>query len=137
MARYAAAAGLTAALAFVAAGWLLGDRVSPAALRGLALGGALATAGAIAGMALVAWSFGKSERVFLSALVAGMLGRLFVYGAVLVYVALRTALDPIATATGLLGIYLLLLVLEVRFAVRGLKGRGTQGRGTEGRGTPA
>jgi len=130
MARYAAAAGLTAALAWVAARLILGGRMAPAALRGLALGGALATVGAIAGMALVAWSFGRSERVFLSALVAGMLGRLFVYGAVLVYVALRTSLDPTATAAGLLGVYLLLLVLEVRFAVRGLKGQGTDGQGT-------
>ncbi|HEU4400760.1 MAG TPA: hypothetical protein VFT43_01515, partial [Candidatus Polarisedimenticolia bacterium] len=80
-----------------------------------------AALGAIGGMALVGWSFTKSERVFFSTLAFGLLGRLFLYGAVLVYVALRTTVDPLATAVGLLGCYVLFLALEVRFALLGLK----------------
>lgn len=131
IARYAATAVLLVAVVAAAGGWLLRDRLPAGTLRALALGGALATAGAVGGMALVAWSFRRSQRVFFAALVAGMLGRLFLYGAVLVYVALGTTVDATATAAGLLGFYVLLLALEVRFAVRGLTGRGS--RGPEGR----
>jgi hypothetical protein len=119
--RYAGGvAALT--LAAGAAGWVLRARMAPEVLRGGLLGLALAAAGAVAGLALTGWAFDKDQKRFFAALAIGMLGRLFVYGAALVYVALATSLDTTATALALLLFYMLFQVLELRFAVRGLRG---------------
>lgn len=66
----------------------------------------------------------NTQRI-LGALVAGMLARLALYGAVLVYVALRTALDVVAVAAWLLGSYVVLQVIEVRVTMRAAR-RGTR-----------
>ncbi len=122
IARYAGTVVAMAGLA-LGCGWLVRDRLDPPAVGGAALGITLAAAGAVTGMALTAWSFGKGQRVFFAALVIGILGRLFLYGAALVYVALKTAVDPTATAVALLGSYVAFQIVEVRFALVGLAGR--------------
>ena len=118
--RHAAAVVLLAGAA-AACGWIWGDRLPPGSLRGATLGVAVAALGSVAGMALTAWSFDKSQRVFLSTLAIGLLGRLFGYGGVLIYVALVTSIDPNASAVALMGSYVVFQVIEVRFALRGLK----------------
>jgi hypothetical protein len=126
MVRYAGTVVAIAGLA-LACGWLARDRLAPAALGGAALGIALAALGAIGGMALTAWAFARGQRAFFAALVTGILGRLFVYGAALVYVALKTSVDSTATAVALLGSYVAFQIVEVRFALVGLAGRRAPG----------
>jgi hypothetical protein len=120
--RYAALVLLIAAAVPAAIiGW--GGGLERPAVRGILLGAVLASAAAIAGMALLAWSFGRGHRQFFGALVLGILGRLLVFGGVLVYVALRAAaFDLIASAASLLGFYLVFQVLEMRFVLKGLTG---------------
>jgi len=125
LARYAAGVLLIAAVASAAA-WSWRERFGPGGYRGTLLGAALATIGALAGMALTAWSFDKGQREFMTALAAGMLGRLAGFGGVLVYVALRTTIDPIATAAALLTLYVVFQILEIRMVLAGLARR--QGR---------
>ncbi len=98
-----------------------GERVSPAAAQGALFGAGLAAVGAIAAVALNRWGFDKDPRRFFAALTLGILGRLLLYGAALVYVALRTRIDVTATAVSLLGFYVLFQVVEIRLALRGLK----------------
>jgi hypothetical protein len=99
--------------------------VSPAKVDGVVLGAALAAAGGIGGIVLIRWGLGKDQKKFFAALSAAILGRLLLYGAVLVVVALRTTIDLTSTAASLLAVYVLLQIVEVRVAVRGLrKGRG-------------
>ena len=109
-------------LAGAIAAWLARGRLGPAVTPGVVVGALLATAGAVAGLMLTAWSFDKEPRWFLGSMVFGILARLFVFGAALVYVALRTTIDPVATAGTLLGCYVLFQIIEVRFAMRGLAG---------------
>ena len=96
-------------------------RLEPGELTALLLGLFLAAAGALSWMGAAAWSIGRGHRAFMSALVLGILGRLVVYGAALIYVALRTTLDPVLLAGSLLGFYAVFMVLEVRFAVKALR----------------
>jgi len=98
-----------------------GERVSPAAAQGALFGAGLAAVGAIAAVALNRWGFDKDSRRFFAALTLGILGRLLLYGAALVYVALRTRIDVTATAASLLGFYVLFQIVEIRLALRGLK----------------
>ena len=114
--RYAALVALFGA-AGVAAAWLMRERLGSAAARGAMLGAGLATAGALAGMLLLAWALDRGTRAFLAALALGILGRLVVYGATLVYVALRTQMDLMATVGALLAFYIAHQVLEIRFAL--------------------
>ncbi|MFQ5878285.1 MAG: hypothetical protein ACE5JH_11485 [Acidobacteriota bacterium] len=122
IARYAGTVAVVA-LSVVLAVWLLRGRLDPGTADGGMLGAGLAAVGAVSGMLLTAWGFERDQKRFLAALALGILGRLAVYGAVLVYVALRTPIDPLATAAALLGCYVLFQVVEVRFVLRGLKGR--------------
>ena len=99
------------------------DRLGEAALRGALLGDALASAGAIAGMALFAWSLPRPAGPFAGAVLLGFLGRLVVFGAALIVVGLRAkGIDLAATAVSLLGFYAVFQVLEVRFVLKGLRG---------------
>jgi len=121
--RYAALVLLIAAAGSAAIAFWRGGLESPVT-RGVLLGAALASFGAIAGMALLAWSYGRGQTQFFGALVIGILGRLLVFGGVLVYVALRAAaFDLIASAASLLGFYVVFQVLEMRFVLKGLAGR--------------
>jgi hypothetical protein len=119
--RYAGTILLLAGACTVAL-WLWGHALAPAVQRGILAGTALAALGALAAMGLTAWSLHRSQKTFFAAMVLGILGRLVGYGAVLVYVALKTTLDPNATAAALLGFYVIFQVIEVRFAARRLKG---------------
>ncbi|OLD64698.1 MAG: hypothetical protein AUI47_04760 [Acidobacteria bacterium 13_1_40CM_2_68_5] len=99
-----------------------GDRLGETALRGALLGAGLATAGAIAGMALFAWSLPRRTGQFVGALLLGFLGRLVVFGAALIVVGLRArGFDLAALAVSLLGFYGVFQILEVRFVLKGLR----------------
>jgi hypothetical protein len=51
-----------------------------------------------------------------------------VYGATLIYVALGTSIDPLATAVAMLGFHVVFMILEIHFALRRLRaGSGRQG----------
>ena len=122
--RYAVAVfvvGCLGAALIVASGGRLGE----AGVRGALLGAVLACLGAVGGMALLAGSFERGPRKLFGALVGGILARLLIFGAVLVYVGLRAAasFDLIATAAALLGFTVIFEWLEVRFVLRGLRGK--------------
>jgi hypothetical protein len=70
---------------------------------------------------LSAWGFDKGQKQFFGALLLGILGRLVIYGATLIYVALRTSVDLIATVVAMLGYYVVFMVLEIRYALRRLR----------------
>lgn len=103
-------------------------RLEPEVMQGALVGGTLAVAGAIAGLLLSAWGFDKGQTQFFGALLFGILGRLVVYGATLIYVALGTSIDPLATAVAMLGFHVVFMILEIHFALRRLRaGQGRQG----------
>jgi len=77
--------------------------------------------GTIAGLVLTAWGFEKGQTQFFAALLFGILGRLVIYGATLIYVALGTSLDLIATAVAMMGFHVVFMILEIHFALRRLK----------------
>jgi hypothetical protein len=116
-ARYIGVVLLLTGAGVIAAGWLRGS-LPPAAIQGALLGLALSAAGAISWIVAAAATIDRGPRAFMAALALGILGRLVVYGATLVYVLMRTTLDPIWTAGSLMGSYAVFLVLEVRFALR-------------------
>jgi len=93
--------------------------VSPGSAGAAAVGVGAALAGSLLGVLLSrkARREQNTQRLF-GALVAGMLARLALYGAVIVYVALRTRLDPVAVAVWLLGSYLVSQVIEVTVTMR-------------------
>jgi len=113
------------ALAGALLAWSLGDRLPPGKASGIALGAALAGVGAVSWI-VVADRGRRHPQWFMMLLGLGILGRLVVYGAALIYVALRTAIDPVYLAGSLLGFHVVYMVLEVRFAMKGLRqaGRG-------------
>jgi len=111
-------AGIALAGALLA--WRLGDRLPPGKASGIALGAALAGVGAVSWI-VVADRGRRHPQWFMMLLGLGILGRLVVYGATLIYVALLTRIDPLWTAGSLLGFHVLFMMLEVRFALQGLK----------------
>ncbi len=119
-ARYTAVVLLFAA---IGAGilWAYRARLEPAVLEGAAIGGSLAVAGAISGLILSAWGFEKGQKEFFGALLLGILGRMVIYGATLIYVALQTSVDLIATIAAMLGLHVVFMVLEINFALRRLR----------------
>jgi len=120
-------AGIMLLAAVVAASLRLArGSLAPVRLEGLLLGLALATAGAVSWIMVASLTIGRGHQAFMAAQVLGILGRLVVYGASLIYVALRTTIDPVFLAGSLVGFHVIFLVLEVRFAVKGLQ-RAAQG----------
>ena len=101
--------------------WAYRARLEPGAFEGAAIGGSLAVAGAISGLFLLAWGFDKGQKQFFGALVLGILGRLVVYGATLIYLALQTSVDLIATIVAMLGLHVVFMVLEINFTLRRLR----------------
>lgn len=97
--------------------------MTSAALQGAVLGSALAAVGGAGGIALVRWGLDKDPKRFFAALGASILGRLLLYGAALVGVALRTTIDLTWTAASLLVVYVLFQIVEVRLLARGLAKR--------------
>ena len=125
--RYAVLMLLIAAVGSGGFAWWRGGVASPVE-RGVILGAALAALGAISGMALLAWSSGRGQTQFFGALMLGILGRLLVFGSVLIYLGLRPgAFDLTASAVSLLGFYVVFQILEMRFALRASAGRRTVG----------
>lgn len=125
--RYAALMLLIAAVGSGGFAWWRGGMAGPVE-RGALLGAALAALGAIGGTALLGWSLGRGEAQFFGALMLGILGRLAVFGGVLIYLGLRPgSFDLVATAVSLLGFYVVFQVLEMRFALRRSAGRRTEG----------
>jgi len=121
---------LALAAVALAGGWWYRDRMAAATLRGGMLGVTVAAAGAVGGMLLIAWAFEQDQKRFFGALAAGVLGRLALYGAVVVIVALRWpgTIDAVATAVALLTAYVVFQSLELRFVLRGLgKDQGARG----------
>ncbi len=97
-------------------------------INGALIGGALAVAGAIAGLILSAWGFDRGQKQFFAALLLGILGRLVIYGATLIYVALGTSANLIATVVAMLGFHVVFMVVEINFALRRLRaGKQRQG----------
>lgn len=100
-----------------------GDRLDGPSARGAILGAILAALGAVLGMALLDWSFERGTRQVVGAMLLGMLGRLTLFGGVLVFVGLLqpASCRMTAMAVSLLGFYFVFQALEVRFVVKGLK----------------
>jgi hypothetical protein len=111
---------LAVTLAGLVAAWTLQERLGPWRAAGFATGASLAGVGAATWIAAAAWAAKRGQKAFVGALGLGFLGRLVIYGATLLYVTLRTRVDPVWTAGALMGFYVLFLVEEVRFALRGL-----------------
>ncbi len=98
--------------------WLFRARFEPEVLQGAVVGGSLAVVGAVAGLLASAWGFDKGQKQFFGALLLGILGRLVLYGATLIYVALGTSVNLIATAVAMLGLHVIFMILEIHFALR-------------------
>jgi hypothetical protein len=113
-AAVAAGVGLAAAVF----SYVMLDRLPPGAAAGFALGAV--------SWILAAERGSRRPQSFLLLVGLGILGRLVVYGATLIYVALLTRIDPLWTAGSLLGFHVLLMMLEVRFALHGMKGPGAK-----------
>ena len=107
----------------VAVVWFNRDTLGESIAEGAILGAALAAAGTVGGMFLTAWAFDRGQGQFFAALMLGILARLMLYGAALVCIAFMTDIDPMPMAVSLLGFYVLFQVIEIRFALRGLRGK--------------
>jgi hypothetical protein len=116
-ARYVAAIlGIAGAAALAA--WAGRAALPPDAIAGVLIGLGLGAAGAISWILGAAWAAPRGGQAFLAVVVLGILARLVVYSATLVYVALRTRINLPWTAGALLGSYLAFIVLEVLYALR-------------------
>jgi hypothetical protein len=110
----------------------LRGRLGETSFRGVLAGEAVAAAGALFGAALLARAFERGPRAVFAAIVAGILGRMVLYGVALVWVALRTPLNATATAISLLLFYGVFQSLEVGLAFRGSGAGPGAGRGPGG-----
>ncbi len=126
MGRYAVAVALIAAAGSACIAAFRG-RIEEASVRGAILGAVLAAAGALLGIALLAWSTGRGAREFVGAVALGILGRLALFGGALVFVGLRRpeGLRITAVAASLLGFFFVFQALEVRFVMKGMKDAGS------------
>jgi hypothetical protein len=111
---------LAVTLAGIVWAWAMAERLGPGRAAGFGLGAALAGIGAATWIGAAAWAATRGQKAFMSALGLGILGRLVIYGATLLYVTLRTRVDPVWTAGALMGFYVLFMVEEIRFALGGL-----------------
>jgi len=92
---------------------LLNASIGEAARRAALLGGLLAAANTLVAYALVLWSERRSTRVFLGAVLGGMVGRMAVLLALVVALVVGLGLPSLPLAIGLLGYFVLFLVLEI------------------------
>ena len=123
MRRYALAVASIAAAgsAGIAAS---GGGLEGPAVRGAILGAVLAALGALFGMTLLVGSSGRGTQRFVGAVAVGMLGRLLLFGGVLVYLGLSrpAGFRMTAVAASLLGFFFVFQALEVLFVMKRLKG---------------
>jgi hypothetical protein len=111
--RYAVAVIAVVAVSFavlwpaLAAGF--GARARGAAL----VGGLLAAANTLVAYALVLWSERRSTKVFMGTVLGGMLGRMVIMLAAVVALVAWLGLPKVPLAVGLLGYFVLFLVLEI------------------------
>jgi len=123
MRRYALAVTLIAAAGSACIA-LWGGRLEGPSVRGAILGAVLAALGAVFGMALLAWSFERGARHFVGAVALGILGRMTLFGGVLICVGLLRPVNygMTAVAVSLLGFFFVFQALEVLFVVKRVKG---------------
>ena len=123
MARYAlgVVALAVAGSALVAA---RGERLGEASVRGALLGIAVAAAGSLGGMALLARGLERGPRQFMGALLIGILGRMLLFGAVLIGVGLGWPADCslAAVALSVVAFFFVFQGLEVWLVLRRSKG---------------
>lgn len=78
------------------------------------LGAGLATVLAVASVVLAVWAHDKPQRVFLTALLGGFVGRLMVFGGGVALLATATDFPVAAFMAALFGYYVLFQILEIR-----------------------
>jgi hypothetical protein len=111
--RYSALV-LGIALATFALAWAGALRRADAPTRwAAAFGAAVAVVNTIAAHALVRWSYGRSTRAFLAAVLGGMVGRMGVMLAAVVAGVLWLGLPKLPLAGALLPYFVLFLVVEL------------------------
>lgn len=112
-ARYAVAVIVVVAVSFailwpmLSAGF--GERARGAAM----LGGLLAAANTLLAYALVLWSERRSTKVFMSAVLGGMLGRMVLLLAAVVALVSWLGLPKVPLAAGLLSYFAIFLIFEI------------------------
>ena len=104
-----------------------------AAVAGVIVGLGLSAAGTVSWILLTAWSVRRGNQAFMAAAMLGILGRLVIYSATLIYVALRTSIDLLWMAGALLGFHLASIALEVRYALVARRAGPDAGTGNAGR----
>ncbi len=109
--RYSVLVLAVAAATLVAAA-LVVPRGTPA-LTAVAFGAALATLNTLAAHALVGWSERRSTKVFLGAVLGGMVGRMALMLAAVLVGILVLGLPQLPLVVSLLGYFVLFLVLEL------------------------
>ena len=104
----------TLAATALPAGLLVYLWAGPRAAVSAALGAGLATALSLAGLWLLAWSFGKPQKIFLATLAGGFLGRMVIFCSALALLVLKSDLSPGAFVAGFFGAYVICQALEIR-----------------------
>jgi len=94
----------------------------PNALPGLFIGLGLAVLGALSWLGGAAWGARRGMHALMAVVVLGILGRLVIYSATLVYVAIGTGVSLAWTGGALAGSSMIFIVLEVLYALRALGG---------------
>lgn len=117
-------AGLVLAVAGVIASIALWRRafLPPDALPGILIGLGLAVVGALSWIGGAAWGARRGLHALMGVVVLGILGRLVIYSATLVYVAIGTGISLAWTGGALAGSSMIFIVLEVLYALRALGG---------------
>lgn len=88
-------------------------RLEPAAGRAVLAGAALAAANTLAAHGLVKWSETRSTRLFMGAVLGGMVGRMALMLAAVVGAVVLLGLPKVPLAVSLLGYFVLFLVFEL------------------------
>lgn len=109
--------------------WLgFGQRLSGEAVRGIAMGGALAAANTLAAFGLVRWAEGRSTNAFMGAVLGGMIGRMGVMLAAVVGAVLLLGVPKVPLALSLLSYFVFFLVFEIAVLQRQRPGAAEAGR---------
>jgi hypothetical protein len=94
----------------------------PGALPGLAVGIGLGTLGALSWILGAAWGARRGMQALMAVVMLGILGRLVIYSATLVYVAFGTGISLAWTGGALAGSSMIFIVLEILYAHTALGG---------------